>query len=47
MLDDQLELIYNSSVWIYRKQWMIETNGERELVKSVLAAEQDKMMEVK
>ena len=45
MLDDQLELIYNSSVWtqdiVYktcRKCWMMETNGEKESRKSVLVA---------
>ena len=45
MLDDQLELIYNSSAWtqdvVYktgRKRWMIETNGKRGSGKSVLTA---------
>ena len=48
MLDDQLEPIYNSSVWtqgvvsvICRKRWMIGTNGERKSGKSVLAARHD------
>ena len=48
VLDDQLELIYNSSVQTQdvgkkngRKCWTIETNSERELRKSVLAALQN------
>ena len=48
VFDDQLELIYNSSVrtlgvvWnTYRKRWMIETNGEREPGKFMLAARHD------
>ena len=43
VLDDQLELIYNSSVWTQDivqktcwKCWMMETNGEKESGKSVL-----------
>ena len=48
VLDNQLELIYNSYVWTEdvvkktcRKRWMIETNGERESGKSVLGAQHD------
>ena len=44
MLDDQREIIYNSSVQAqdgvkktWQKQWMIEINDERESGKSVLA----------
>ena len=47
-LDDQLELIYNSSVETqdvagktYRKQWTIEMNGEGGSRKSVLSARHD------
>ena len=47
-LDDQLEPIYNSSVWTQdvawktcRKRWTTETNGERESGKSVLKALHD------
>ena len=46
---DQLELIYNNSVWAqdrtwktYLKRWMIETDGERERVREyVLVAWHD------
>ena len=48
VLDDQLELVYNSSVWTqdvvlktYPRQWIIETNGERVSGKSMLAAHDD------
>ena len=48
VLDDQLEIIDNSSVWAqdvtwktFRKQWMTETDGERELGKSVRATRHD------
>ena len=48
MLDDQLELIYNSSAlvldvaWkICWQRWTIETNGEKRSGKSELLARQD------
>ena len=48
VLDDQQELIYNSSVWtqdvVWKncwKRWTIETNGGREIEKSMLAAQHD------
>ena len=48
VLDDQLELIYKSSVQtqdvVYktnRKRWTIETNGEKESGKSMLTARHD------
>ena len=47
-VDDQLELIYNNSVWIQdvawktcQKRWMINLNNKRRLVNSVLAAWHD------
>ena len=48
VLDDQLELIYSSSVWTqdlawktYQKRWMIEMSGEGESGKSMLEARYD------
>ena len=48
VLDDQQELIFNSSVYIQdvvsntsQKRWVIETNGKRELGKSELTASHD------
>ena len=51
-MDDQLELIYSSSVWIQdvvwktcEEQWTIETGGERGPGKSVLAAHDDDVVQ--
>ena len=48
VLDDQLDLIYNSCVQTqevvkktYRKRWTMEMNDKRELWKSVLKARHD------
>ena len=45
VLDDQTELIYNSSVQtqnvVSQKWWLIETNGKRESGKSMLVAQYD------
>ena len=48
VLEDQLDLIYNSSVRTQvvvkktcQKRWMIESNGERKFRKSLLAARHD------